>query len=497
MQIQLKPISSISWVSLGVYSFAVFLAQIIQGTSVAFASNILMFHLLCGMAFNFSGGGTTVFGWLIGLLSLRQVIISQWFKMFSWQPADQGLSSPEVTSQVYVLGMGMIVLVTLVDRYFRFERYPIVKEDSFYFSPRLVEWLFVGSLILNFYTSKRDSFSLILAPLLNALSYLGGLGILALIAELNRTAWETKGKKLFNIRSVVILSVLFALGVLGTSKQGMFEPLFAVLVVAIFQKIKIGIKSIATIAFIGLLMVFVFTPLSDDGRNYIKRDQTLGVKVESLGNYLKENFSSFEGYSQYLRRLREQTIQRYSGESLYTSESTLLIERFSLISAADKLIHYYNNNEKEGYSFFWSQIYLLPRSLTGKWLFLDTVKGSVMARKIGMISDDDDVTGISFGSFAEAFAIDGFWGVVWIVFIVFLSIRIGLSLIDVRGPNRFWSMWLILALHHNISEVGVLGCCLVAVRTIPFLFVVKKLMEVIESLYLSGLASNHRKGHSH
>lgn len=57
MQIQLKPISSISWMSLGVYSFAVFLAQIIQGTSVAFASNILMFHLLCGMAFNFSGGG--------------------------------------------------------------------------------------------------------------------------------------------------------------------------------------------------------------------------------------------------------------------------------------------------------------------------------------------------------------------------------------------------------------------------------------------------------
>ncbi|MBM4317959.1 MAG: hypothetical protein FJ116_10830, partial [Deltaproteobacteria bacterium] len=368
MQIQLKPISSISWMSLGVYSFVVFLAQIIQGTSVAFASNILMFHLLCGMAFNFSGGGTTVFGWLVGLLSLRQVIISQWFKMFSWQPADQGLSSPEVTSQVYVLGMGMIVLVTLVDRYFRFERYPIVKEDSFYFSPRLVEWLFVASLILNFYTSKRDSFSLILAPLLNALSYLGGLGILVLIAELNRTAWETKGKKIFNIRSVVMLSVLFALGILGTSKQGMFEPLFAVLVVAIFQKIKIGIKSIATIAFIGLLMVFVFTPLSDDGRNYIKRDQTLGVKVESLRNYLKENFSSFEGYSQYLRRLREQTIQRYSGESLYTSESTLLIERFSLISAADKLIHYYNNNEKEGYSFFWSQIYLLPRSLTGKWL---------------------------------------------------------------------------------------------------------------------------------
>jgi hypothetical protein len=319
--------------------------------------------------------------------------------------------------------------------------------------------------------------------------------LLALISELNRTAWESKGEKIFNARSVMMLLFLCSMGMLGVSKQAMFEPLFAILLIIIFNRIKIGLNSIAAAIFAGIFMMFLLTPISDDGRYFIT-GKTLGAKAEKFGEYLDENFSSVERYSQYVKRLREQEVERFDNK-FYFGQPLFLIGRFSLVSVADQLIHYYNNNEKEGLNFFWSQTHLLPRSLTGKWLYLDHDKGSVMGRKIGIISDDDEVTGISFGSFAEAFAIEGFWGVVWLVFFVFLMIRVALPLIDVQGSNRCWSMWLIMSLHHVVSETGVLGCCLVAVRTIPFLFVIKKLIELIENLYFGGVGTLFRKGHSH
>ncbi len=479
MQIQLKSIPQVSWHAIGVLSFLLFFTQVIQGTSIQFASNILFFNLLLGTTFNFCGGLNTVFGWLLSLLAFRQVVLSQMVKVLFWQPADLNLASPIETSQVYAIGMGMICLSSLLIYKLNLNRLSLVKPHSPNIDSRLSTAVFVIGLVSSFLAERRGNAPLILTPWLNALSYVGSLMLLGLIFEAQRTLTLTKGRMLLSLKGFLMLCFLFGRGLLVASKQVMFEPLFSIFLVLLFNQVRLKKKEIFFVVFVIATMGLVLTPFSDHGRN-LKYEKESSLRLSVLKNYFLKNFSSWENYTDYLSKLREETV-KYRGGDFYFGEPLFLVDRLSLIFDADKMISYYSKSEPEGMRYLASQIFFLPRSLTGSWLEFDEERGSILARKIGIISEDDENTGVSFGAFAEAYAIGKWWGLIWLALVVYTLFQWGLALIDVSGNSRVWSIFLIVYLQQVATETGVLGNALLVFRMIPLLFLVKKALELLEN----------------
>jgi hypothetical protein len=303
--------------------------------------------------------------------------------------------------------------------------------------------------------------------------------LLGLIFEVQCTLTQTKGKTLLSLKGFLMLCFLFGRGLFGASKQLMFEPLFSIFLVLLFNQVRIKKKEIFFLVFVIAMMGLVLTPFSDHGRN-LKYEKESSLRLSVLKNYFLKNFSSWENYTDYLSKLREETVKSRGGD-FYFGEPLFLVDRLSLIFDADKMISYYSKSEPEGMRYLASQIFFLPRSLTGSWLEFDEERGSILARKIGIISEDDENTGVSFGAFAEAYAIGKWWGLIWLALVVYTLFQWGLALIDVSGNSRVWSIFLIVYLQQVATETGVLGNALLVFRMIPLLFLVKKALELLEN----------------
>lgn len=481
MQITLKPITYLSPKKIGILSFVLFTIQILQGTSYAFAQNILAFNILFGLAFNFIGGLSSIFGWLMMILAFRQIIISQLVKVFLWQAADLGLKSPVLTSEVYVLGMLAMTLACLTAKFLEPERYSIVKNHFRISSKSLVNLLFIASIGIKIFLGLKLDIPLLFVPLMNALSYVNSVALLAVIYELYRAVECSQGKSIMSFRLAVMLAVLFVVGLTGGSKQLMFEPIFILFLGMVFNHSSIKLRGVIYGVIAGLIMVLVLTPLSDHGRNRFKKESFTESGSELI-KYITQNFTSFESYSKYIRAIREES-KKNRGDDFYFGNSMFLFDRLALIYDADKLISYYEHIPEEGYEFLRNQLHILPRSLTGLWLDLEDNPGDYFAKKIGVISEDDNQTGVAFGMFAEAFAIAKLWGVFFLGFFISLLLILGLSIIDVTGENRVWSIFLIVYFQQIVGEVGALGSMHIIFRMIPFLIVVKKGVEFLEEAF--------------
>ena len=86
-------------------------------------------------------------------------------------------------------------------------------------------------------------------------------------------------------------------------------------------------KETFCVVFVVVTMGLVLTPFSDHGR-YLKYENESGLRLSVLKNYFLKNFSSWENYTDYLSKLREETVKSrggdfYFGEPFFFGRSTV------------------------------------------------------------------------------------------------------------------------------------------------------------------------------
>lgn len=480
MELKLKPVRNFPFVFWAGYSFLFFIIQLLQGTSIIFASNILFFNLCWGFACNLLGGLATVEGWLVLLFGLRHVGISQFAKMFLGQAADTGLDDPELTGMVYSWGILSVLIVSGIVSKFNLAMRGYVKPHTSE-SSSFCHWVVfgIGMMGMAARTIQARVSVLYLLPILNLLTYFQPLTFLGLIYSLNKTLKQSHGRYFLNLSSAIMLLVCFGYGAVEASKQYMFEPIMVVFLTFVFGEFVVKTRHLVWGGLVVFLVVNILTPLSNHGR-YDYRKESFSDTIPSLIDYLYKNFSSLENYASYRKSIENTYEESDLAERSYYGKSYPLLERFSLIHDADNLIANYKFREHEGFAFFWDRVHLLPRSLTGKWIKDDDIKGDELAKISGLISEDNDSTAVSFGFIAEGFAIFGWWGGIVAISIPLLLYLIMVRSLDIPSGDRVWTIFLIVFLQHTFSETGVINMVLFTVRLLPLLIILKKLLEVLE-----------------
>ncbi len=487
MEIHLKPNFIIPFTVWGTYSFTIFACQLFQGTLPIFALYIFFFHVCMGITFNILGGLSSVEGWLITLFGLRHVVISQFMKVFFGQAADQGLKDPETTGLVYSIGMALVLSIAFLCSRFNIRFKNLIKPHSNSISNKLSWALYFGGIFCQTMVMFQYYFSIYLTPFINLLSYLQPLTFLGIAYELNKVLTRTEGKSFLSLGSGLMLGWSFIFGVLNASKLLMFEPVFVLLVTLVLNSYRVSLKEILLGFVTLLLMILVLTPLSNDGRSVYRKNSWKDT-IPALKEYLEQNFSSIERYHEYKMHLESSSMSELGFEKYYYEKAFPLLDRFSLVHEADVLISAYNFREPEGFKFFWDRFYILPRSLTGKWLKDSELMGDALAKISGLIREENNGTAIAFGFFAESYAIGGLWGVIIFQLIVFTGYIIIIKSLELPYGDKIWLVFLIVYLQNVFSESGIIGLSFAIVRKFPLLFILKKTLEFLENTDLTRIS---------
>jgi hypothetical protein len=291
----------------------------------------------------------------------------------------------------------------------------------------------------------------------------------------------------------VLLAAGFSLsiGILGFSKEGMLTPFLCWLVAAASQRYKVSRTQI-----FGSVLAAIFTfqylvPYAQFGRSYRSADDNVGGIGNSI--FLLSNL----GYvrEQYLEDSGD-TFDESTGYGYY-NEPQGFFDRLEMISIDDALIDHTRKFGTFGlYPLLASYQNLVPHFL---WKDKPVVFfGNVYAHEIGMLSEEDNTTGVSFSPVADAFHMDGWMGVfavaplMWLLLFTVFDSLCG----DVRKSP--WGLLAIVTFAHTAPEGGLgIIAYLVAYTVFAIVFaavMAAYLMPVLGTLFIGPEGIQIRRG---
>src|SRR5262249_12195085 len=158
------------------------------------------------------------------------------------------------------------------------------------------------------------------------------------------TIMTSKGKRIFSAYNAVPFCVEFAVGVLFTSKQAIFEPFFYLVITGVAFGFAWRLSDLFSAAVVAFLALFVLFPFGQVARNYTRGhniQETYHKTVDWLGDNLRRPRFFLEQYEEYKEAAADEGMGRYF------NKPNGFLERMAMIKPADMLI---NATLKEGQS---------------------------------------------------------------------------------------------------------------------------------------------------
>lgn len=438
--------------------------EILQGTQVAFAVLVFLYIQAFVVAFNSTGGMMTMNGMALAAMALKTVIISQVAKVIMNEPAHLHLDSPTLTMQVMFAGMFTVASVALLGRFVRGD---ISKQFEATANPTQLRKIAISSLVLGLVGCLvyfGEGAAITSGALRGMMSYLRfGLSLSSVAAVAARVIETRKEKSLDSIVIITILAQVF-IGLITTSKQVSFEGFLSWPITAFFFGYRLKKQDwVAAGGALFFLVVFI-APFSYMARTRLATD-TLGNRAEIVPQMVLDSLLKFDSsFALYNERKAEERAF-LTEENSYYSSTSLLLERFSLIKAADTLINTTQLKGALGTEFFVKSLDILPNSLTG---FTTFRSGVFLGQWTGLTSEEDDVTSVAFTPFAEAFVVDKMLGVIILTGVFFFLFLFANQMCFPSLRGNIWAVWLLMLTQHSITESSPAWIVFHLTRVIPF-----------------------------
>jgi hypothetical protein len=463
-----------------VFASAVFAGQILEKTDVKFAALCWLYVIISTLAFNAAGGFVYPSGWFIFFNAALTSILGVTYKVLLVEPGESHLLAPVTTMTAYCVAMALMLLVALLNKKLRPRRGLLAGmgtgEDM---KKAALGALLVGGVLqaVSYTAPENGSF----------LSAIRQINYFTQMAILLGTFYEVR--KSGGVRSTdwivwVAGIYLFLLGgILGYSKQGMLVSIVTWLAASIAAGHDFTRKQV-----IGVVLAFVFfqmylVPYSQVGRDLREESPTFLTDAVLAFNML----SNLGGIRDQYREADSEIPDEGAAPHLYDTGQGFF-DRLNMLSPDDALIAYTNDGNEEGLlPTYYAFVNVIPRFIwkDKPYFFV----GNVYAREIGMISEDNDTTGISFSPAADAFHQASFYGVVMLLPpIIFLLFIVMDSLSgDIREAP--WGILFCVLVAHDANE-GMLGGQVYIATYVAFGVTVVALMAKYVLPVLSGVITN-------
>ena len=393
--------------------FAVLLciAQALEGTQPAFTLLSFAFILIATIAFNVAGGFSLPSGSYIFFYAVFTVTIGLTYKIYLGEAADTNLAAPTTTMLVYVGGIsGMLVAayfkkLVLPAKSLLGETASRIDLDAASLGCMVVgAAIFLASVFtVNSGGTAEDRYANNSGTLLSALGQVNQFLPLGIILGVTYQIKKSGGKRFLG--TAVVVATIFAslvFGIVGTSKQGLFQPIACVMIAAAALRYKFSTGQVVAFTLSMIFAFYYLVPYVQIGKSTVQ-GQTF---LESIENSyaLITNLSA----------VREETVD--NSQAAFDEDDYIIhyynspqgiFDRLQMLAIDDALIDVTEQGHVFGLAPLLYDVYnLVPHFI---WPSKPLIAlGNVYSHEIGLAhysteGEDDTTTGISFSPTADAF----------------------------------------------------------------------------------------------
>ena len=464
----------------GIYFALLLMAvQISLGTSPFFAVSIFIYVIETVIAFNLAGGLYTFAGSFIFFQSTQSILISQVAKCCFLQAADTNLLNPQKTAMVYALGgLGTLGAVLVSNKMLLKQPIYDARKHDITLMPQSIVASTIGIfalIVVGVYGFSDEGIAHgSILSYLNQLPNFLPLGVMIGTAHIIRTSNGTRSARWYTIIPIVYQIIT---GFVLNTKQGIFQPLLVWLAVGAVYRYKFAkLQLLGFAAFTVFAAVFIF-PYIQYSRSEV-REGNIYDRAVLVYNFTRDNgFTKVRAAYKLNQALREE-----SGEEsafLYYGTDEEALDRFSLIENEDALIHRVDLTTTHGMKPLWDTVLYLTALFIWRDKYVIIAFTNLLGREIGVISDEDYGTFISFSMYAPAYYMEGWIGV---LFLPFFSLAFYFTVINIfygTAKENAYCLLPILGNLHGAAEATPVAPLGALVQYVPASFIIIRLTRIL------------------
>lgn len=327
----------------------------------------------------------------------------------------------------------------------------------------------------------------IIFPTVSELAYWQGFrGVVAMLPvsatafELIKTVRTTNGKYTFSAKSLLYIFLGLIPAFYGFWRQGMFAPIILYTAIRIGSKRLPAVREMIAVTMVVSALVYFVFPLTTLGHSFIQ-DRYSGGMLAAIRSFAIDAASG--ALDSELLMVSQSIAQSDSPVGTFFCKPMGVSDRFSRFSEIDALAAASVSLELLGWRKYIGRVTFLPKSLTG--VSAEFGSGNELARAIGALGEQDYITGISFGMFADAVVYLGnlqAFAALIVLNWIFFAVN---NLLAKRAESS--SAHILLAMSaHPYSEASGAFVIYHATRTLPFLLVLFWLLKRIGKVTIDG-----------
>ena len=388
-----------------------FIGQQITGTDVSFSIYTVAFVVFAAIGFNVSGGLFYASGAFIFFNALLTAIFGLTYKIFLNEPGQKTLLDGDKSMLVYAGGMFSMMCAAALSARLRPRR------------------SLLGDLALGAAMKRAAAGCLIFGAILaitTTTSAEGSIG--SAFRQVNRflpmaillgTTYQlqvSNGRKATNWVVFSGMAMIFAQGLISFSKEGMFTGPVCWIVACIILGYDFKKRQLLLFAAGSFFAVYYLVPYSQYVRNF-----ATGSRAENVATAITYLSHLGETRELYVEQGKDQVVEN---EPHLYAEPQNFFDRLNMLAFDDAIIKITDEGRLFGITpAINAYANILPHFIwKNKPHF---AYGNVYAHEFGLLSDEDETTGISFSPAGDAYHEAGWYGIflLWplIAFLFFLA----------------------------------------------------------------------------
>lgn len=448
---------------------ALLAVELAEGSDVVLSLATQAFFILAALGFNVCGGLLYPSGACIFFLTVLTLGLGAVLKACMGEPLQSNLIEPATTILAYTAGMASILVAAYFSKFLRSRRGLLER-----FDPGVrVQQMAAGCLLIA-----------VGVPLILPENFKGtfaqfssNFAVFAIILPVYRQVRQTDGWKSFTLVAFIgwaYLTIYY--GIVLYSKQGLFSPSLAWGIAAFAGGYRISFRKFLTVAAAAGIAVTFLTPYSQLARNNRGQPNEGAMALELLEHPLQTR----ELYNDSLKQNYALAIDYH-----WFNDPQGLLDRLNSVAVDDALFYNTDHLRPGSPVVIWGYVldmvprYLYPDKPAG-------LLGNSYGREIGLLSDDDTTTSISFTPFADAYHNAGWLGVtLYLGVLCFVMFLVCDSLAGSIGQVQ-WALLYVMYFSHFASE-GFLSFTTYAISNVAAALVAAAFMLTYVAPVIGGL----------
>ena len=432
-----------------VFASVFFCIQLIEHTGFFFSLLYFAFLILSVIAFNLAEGFTRISGAYIFWYATLIVIVGVTWKAVVGEAADSNLFTPLLDMSLYTASMGMLLLVTLLNRKMDFRSMGL--GGGFTTAELNYTGAGLGCLIVWYGILYADVlFGQAPGGIVSALIQVNMFGPLGLILGTIGAIKDSGGRRSTNLITIVAFCYMGYLGLTSFSKQQMLTPLVCWVVGAFYSRLKLRFVHVVAFVAIGVVSFGFISRLS------ASRDLAEGLDGAQRAKLVLYLIENPEVLKEHVEQQAKEKVENGVGE-WYDEPQSSLIERLSMIPPDDAMLAYSEQGHYEGLApvlEYFSNLaphFIRPDKRT-------MFSGNYYAHEMGYgLGADDFTTGISFSPVAEAYHCEGWGGILWLLPVLWIILFSSVDFVVGDMVKYPWGLMVVVWFAHMVPEQLLVG----------------------------------------